>query len=205
MARRHGRGGIVTTTPTRHLPLPPEHAASLTSEAGPDNLSGVMQFIALLAGVEQQVIDCFRHGGGVPYTRYQRFHALMAEDSATVHDAALLDGILPLVPRARRTARAGIDVPDIGCGQGHAVNLMAEAFPASRFTASTSRTPRSLLHRRGRVARADNARFEVCDVTTLDTPTGFDLVTAFDAIHDQAHPGQVLATSPPPFVPAGRS
>ena len=28
----------------------------------------------------------------------------------------------------------GIDVLDIGCGQGHAVNLLARAFPRSRFT-----------------------------------------------------------------------
>ena len=30
--------------------------------------------------------------------------------------------------------RAGLDVADVGCGEGHAVNLMARAFPASRFT-----------------------------------------------------------------------
>ena len=31
-------------------------------------------------------------GGGVPYSAYPRFHQLMAEDSATVHDAVLVDG-----------------------------------------------------------------------------------------------------------------
>ena len=33
----------------------------------------------------------------------------------------------------------------------------------------------------------------VLDVATLDEPESCDLVTAFDAIHDQAHPAQVLA------------
>jgi SAM-dependent methyltransferase len=32
----------------------------------------------------------------------------------------------------------------------------------------------------------------VVDVATLDIHDGFDLVTAFDAIHDQAHPARVL-------------
>jgi trans-aconitate methyltransferase len=30
--------------------------------------------------------------------------------------------------------RAGIDVADIGCGSGHAINVLARAYPASRFT-----------------------------------------------------------------------
>jgi SAM-dependent methyltransferase len=188
-------GRIVTYAPdTARYVLPPEHAASLVRDAGPDNLSHVMQFISLLAGVEQQVVECFRRGGGVPYSAYERFHALMAEDSATVHDAALLDGILPLVPGALDRLAAGIDVADIGCGQGHAINLMAQAFPASRFTGfDFSDAAIAAAQREAESLRLDNARFEVCDVATLDAPSQFDLVAAFDAIHDQAHPSDVLA------------
>ena len=45
----------------------------------------------------------------------------------------LIDTILPLTGLVERL-RAGLDVADVGCGQGHAINLMAQAFPASRFT-----------------------------------------------------------------------
>jgi SAM-dependent methyltransferase len=38
-----------------------------------------------------------------------------------------------------------------------------------------------------------NATFELRDVATLDRHEAFDLVTAFDAIHDQAHPARVLS------------
>lgn len=38
-----------------------------------------------------------------------------------------------------------------------------------------------------------NARFEVCDIATLPADARFDLVTAFDAVHDQVRPRQVLA------------
>jgi 2-polyprenyl-3-methyl-5-hydroxy-6-metoxy-1,4-benzoquinol methylase len=198
-------GRIVTYDPEAGTyALPPEHAASLSRQAGPDNLSGVMQFIALLAGVEQQVVNCFRHGGGVPYSAYERFHALMAEDSATVHDAALLDGILPLVPGAVERLAAGIDVADIGCGQGHAVNLMAEAFPASQFTGfDFSEAAIAAAQREAESLGLVNARFEMCDVATLDTPSQFALVTAFDAIHDHAHPGQVLANIAAALRPGG--
>ena len=78
--------------------LPPEHAAFLTRASGPDNLAGATQFLVLLAGVESSLVECFRQGGGVPYSKYTEFHRLMAEDSGAVFDAALLSAILPLVP-----------------------------------------------------------------------------------------------------------
>jgi len=45
----------------------------------------------------------------------------------------VIDVTLPLVPGLPDRLRQGIDVADVGCGSGHAVNLMAEAFPGSRF------------------------------------------------------------------------
>jgi SAM-dependent methyltransferase len=184
--------------------LPPEHAASLTRDAGPNNLSQVTQFISLLAGVEQRVVECFRRGGGVPYEAYERFHALMAEDSATVHDAALVDGILPLVPGVVERLRSGIDVADIGCGQGHAINLMARAFPASRFTGfDFSEAAIAAGRREADALGLANARFELCDVATLDAADRFDFITAFDAIHDQAQPRQVLANIAAALRPGG--
>ena len=129
-------GSIVDYDPaTDTYALPAERAAVLTRAAGPDNLARLAQYIPVLAEVEQDIVGCFRNGGGVPYARFPRFHAIMAEESAGVFDAALLDGILPLVPGLPERLRAGgLDLADVGCGSGHAINLMAAAFPASRFT-----------------------------------------------------------------------
>jgi len=60
----------------------------------------------------------------------------MAEASGAVHDATLVDVTLLLVPGLVGRLEHGIDVADIGCRSGHAANLMAEAFPRSRFTPS---------------------------------------------------------------------
>jgi SAM-dependent methyltransferase len=174
--------------------LPAEHAAWLTTAAGPNNLARIMQYVPLLAGVEQGIVGCFHAGGGLAYDQFPRFHALMAEDSAAVFDAALVDVIIPLVDGLSERLRDGIDVADIGCGSGHAINVLAQAYPDSRLVGYDFST--EAIH----AARAEadqlgltNARFEVIDVATLDRPESFDLVTAFDAIHDQAHPAQVLA------------
>ena len=109
-------GVVVYDATTGSYLLPAEHAAALTRAAGPENLAAMMQFVGLLAGVETEVSECFRVGGGVPYSEYHEFHRLMAEDSAAVHDAALVDAIVPLVPGLTERLRDGIDVADIGCG-----------------------------------------------------------------------------------------
>ena len=173
--------------------LPPEHAACLTRAAGPENLANLAQFTSLMGNVENSIVDCFRHGGGVPYSRYPAFQSLMAEMSAQVHDAALIGGELALVDGLTDRLATGIDVCDVGCGSGHAINLMAKEYPASRFTGwDFSEEGIAAAEAEAAALGLTNATFEVKDVATIDGSQQFDLITAFDAIHDQAQPARVL-------------
>jgi 2-polyprenyl-3-methyl-5-hydroxy-6-metoxy-1,4-benzoquinol methylase len=172
--------------------LPPEHAALLTRAAGPDNLAFFTQYYALVGEVEQEVVRAFREGGGVPYSSYPRFQQLQSEETGRVYDAALIDVIIPLVPGGVERLQEGIDAVDIGCGQGHAVNLLAKAFPRSRFT-GIDLSDEGIAAARSEAAQAGltNTTFEVCDV--LDLAGTYDLITAFDVIHDLARPAEALA------------
>jgi len=143
--------------------------------------------------VEQGVVTAFQKGGGVPYSAYPRFQELMREESAQVFDATLLNSTLPLVPGLIDRLKDGIDVADVGCGAGHAINLMAQAFPKSRFTGYDFSEQGIALGRQEAASKGlPNASFEVKDVATLDGSLQFNLVTVFDAIHDQAKPARVL-------------
>jgi Rv2258c-like winged HTH domain len=134
-------GGIVEYDPAHGTYwLPPEHALSVTRAAGPGNVGSYTQFIAMLGQVEGDIVASFRDGGGVPYTRFPEFTRLMAEDSAMVFDAALIDTVLPLVEGLPERLVEGIHVADVGCGSGHAINLMASAYPASQFVGYNART-----------------------------------------------------------------
>jgi SAM-dependent methyltransferase len=128
----------------------------------------------------------------------------MAEDSAAVVDHALLDSVLPLVPGLIGALNEGIDVADVGCGSGHAVNVMARAFPASRFRGYDF-SDEAIAAARAETAAlgVTNAHFEVRDVTEFEESAVFDLVTAFDAIHDQAHPARVLGNIHTALRPEG--
>jgi 2-polyprenyl-3-methyl-5-hydroxy-6-metoxy-1,4-benzoquinol methylase len=187
-------GGVVEHDPEdRTYHLPPEHAAFLTRAATPDNIAVTAQFIPVLASVEDRIVESFQKGGGVPYSAYTRFHEVMAEDSGQTVVAALTDYILPLVPGLTGRLEAGIDVLDVGCGSGRALNLMARKFPNSRFTGYDF-SEEAIARARTAAQKHDttNVRFEVKDVATLDEEARYDLITTFDAVHDQADPAAVL-------------
>ncbi|ORW41818.1 methyltransferase [Mycobacterium paraense] len=173
--------------------LPAHRAGVLTRAAGPDNLALVALFLPHLGEVEQKIVGCFREGGGLPYSEFPRFHALMAEQSAAVFDIALIDVVLPLVDELPDRLRAGADVADFGCGSGHAINVMAQAFPASRFT-GIDFSDEAIASGVAEAARLGltNATFESHNLAQLDKREAYDVITVFDAIHDQAQPARVL-------------
>jgi SAM-dependent methyltransferase len=198
-------GGVIDYDPAgATYALPAEHATFLTRAAGPDNMAAFAAYIPMLASVEDAVVDCFRHGGGVPYSSYPRLQELLSEDSGAVFDATLIDSTLPLVPGLVERLRDGIEVADAGCGGGHAINLMAQAFPRSRFTGyDLSEQGIAIARREAESLGLENASFEVKDVATLDEPGRFGLICAFDAIHDQARPAQVLSAIAAALAPGG--
>jgi SAM-dependent methyltransferase len=145
-----------------------------------------------------------RHDGGVPYASFRGFTETMAQLSAPVVDATLVQTTLPLVPGLTERLEAGADVADLGCGAGHALNVMARAFPRSRFTGYDF-SAEGLAAGRAEAERLGltNARFVSQDLAALDARDSFDLITVFDAIHDQAKPRTVLAAIYTALRPGG--
>jgi SAM-dependent methyltransferase len=197
---REWLGALVTAGVVEHdaeagtYRLPPEHAARLTREASPANLAVPMQWISVLGRVEDRIVDCFHSGGGVPYEAFERFHEVMAEDSAQTTLAALDEAILDLEPGLRPRLERGLDALEIGCGRGRALLQLAVTFPRSRFVGyDLSREAVAAANVEASRRDLSNVRFAARDVTVLDEPGRYDLALAFDAIHDQAAPARVLA------------
>ncbi len=184
--------------------LPVEHQALVTRAGGALNLATMMQYTALLGQVEDDVVDAFRTGAGVPYSRYPDFQRLMAEESAAVFDATLLDATIPNIPGAVEALTEGAALADVGCGSGHAVLLLAEAFPNSHFTGFDF-SDEGLETARSRASEAGltNVDFVAVDAAELDATDAFDIVTTFDAIHDQAQPAIVLSNIHRAVKPGG--
>lgn len=176
-------------TATYHLPA--EHAARLT-RASDVNMAVAAQLVTLMGTVEDDIVGCFRAGGGVPYERYGRFHEVMAEESGQTVLPALDTAILPLVPGLQKRLADGIDVLDVGCGRGRAMLQLAAAYPRSRFTGiDLSEDAIGWARAQAEQEGLANVTFEARDLSDFDKtaePGRYDLVTTFDAIHDQARP-----------------
>ncbi|MFW6078429.1 MAG: class I SAM-dependent methyltransferase [Gemmatimonadota bacterium] len=188
-------GRIVEVDESERFRLPPEHAAMLTREA-PENLAVIAQYFPVIGTVENDIVRCFREGGGVPYERFDRFHEVMAEDSGQTVVAALHDQILPLVPGIRDRLAEGIRVVDLGCGRGRALLELAARYPASEFVGiDLSEEAIGWARRRAAEAGLENVEFEARDLSDFDEtaePEAYDFVTTFDAVHDQARPAALL-------------
>ncbi|MFY7066682.1 class I SAM-dependent methyltransferase [Nocardiopsis changdeensis] len=185
--------------------LTSEHAACLTRAAGPGNLARLLPVLSMLARVEDRVEEAFRSGGGVPYSAYEDFQETAAGDSGVLVDASLIGTVLPLVEGMPERLALGADVADVGCGRGRAVNVMGLTYPRSRFVGYDF-SPQAVAYAQGEAdaMRLSNVRFELRDVATLDIEDGFDFITAFDTVHDQAHPARVLAGIHRALRPGGR-
>ncbi len=190
-------GRIVDVDPsTNRFTLPAEHAAFLTRPAGADNIGVFTQYISLLGGVEEEIVECFKKGGGVPYAKFPRFHDVMAEDSGQSVLSSLELHIVPLVPQLPQRLSAGMQMLDVGCGRGRIINRLAELYPKSRFT-GIDLSSEAILSAWEEAAekKLRNIEFIVADLSQFDKTAeaeAFDLVTTFDAVHDQAKPLNVL-------------
>lgn len=173
--------------------LPPEHAMSLTRSSPSGNIAVTAQMVTVAARVEDTIIERFRQGGGTQYCDYHRFHEVMAEDSGQTVVAALFDHILPLVPGLEEKLDAGIEVADVGCGLGRAMQKLAARFPKSRFTGfdlCADAVEQAMAE--AAAQNLSNLTFLACDLSAKEKIGPFDLVTAFDAVHDQKDPQGLL-------------
>jgi ubiquinone/menaquinone biosynthesis C-methylase UbiE len=190
-------GGIVEVdVESRLYVLPPEHAAMLTRAAGPNNMAAFAQYLPVLGAVEDDVLACFKKGGGVPYERYPRVHAVLAESASRALLPRLESQILPLVPHLAQRLRDGIRVLDLGCGSGRVTNHLAAVFPNSRFTGfDLSAQAIATAEAEARTRGMTNSEFQVRDLADFhDTAPerAYEWITSFDAIHDQPQPLNVL-------------
>jgi SAM-dependent methyltransferase len=181
---------------SRTFVLPAEHAVCLTGTSS-RNLAATSQGLAMLARRLEAVTACFSSGGGVPYAAFRPdFTEFMDASWRLLYDGLLIKGFLPAVKGLPERLATGICVADLGCGTGHAINLMAKEYPRSDFVGYDIADDAIARARAEAHAMAlPNARFEVRDVTCLPAEPKFELITTFDAIHDQRDPAAVLRSA----------
>lgn len=197
-------GGIVEMTKTPDgedaFLLPSEHGDLLCRRAGNNNLGVYTQEIPLLTACAMDAVkQGFKTGRGVPFSNYPDFQAFMSELADAKHRKVLIQEFIPYVDQGRLEKRLhqGIRVCDIGCGQGVAACLMAQAYPKSEFVGMDNHET-ALEQARALAESMELSNIEFIDqdaAKICDDPKlcrNFDYVCAFDAVHDQSHPQAAL-------------
>jgi 2-polyprenyl-3-methyl-5-hydroxy-6-metoxy-1,4-benzoquinol methylase len=192
--------------------LPKSCGDLITRRAGNSNLGVYTQEIPLLTSCAlEAVTDGFTTGEGVSYDHYPKFQTFMSQLANAKHRQVLVNEFLPSVDNGRIISRlaSGIQVCDLGCAEGVAVILMAKAFPQSRFVGiDISSEAIDEARRQARRQKIENLDFWVLDAAELKNKREvkglFDYVTAFDAIHDQTRPLDVLLGVNHILTPEGR-
>ncbi len=180
--------------------LPREHADLITRRAGKDNLGVYTQEIPLLTTCAlKEVTKGFATGQGVSYHHYPTFQAFMGQLADAKHHDVLVQTFLPAVAQgeAVRRMRKGMRVCDLGCAEGLALILMAQAFPRSSFVGfDISRQALEKARQSAASLGLSNISFKIQDAALLaeekEWVETFDYVLAFDAIHDQTRPEEAL-------------
>jgi len=191
--------------------LPKDCGDFITRRAGNSNLGVYTQEMPLLTvSALEAVIRGFKTGAGVTYDNYPKFQGFMSQLADAKHVRVLVDRFLPSVDDGRLVGRmqAGIRVCDLGCAEGVALILMAKAFPRSNFVGiDISKDAIAKAQRETRRQQINNLDFMVLDAAllqdNLELKESFDYVTAFDAIHDQTRPLDVLQGIYQILVPDG--
>jgi SAM-dependent methyltransferase len=179
---------------TAQYTLPAEHALLLTG-SNARNLGPISRIVNLLGEQLSTLIERFEDGGGIPYDAYRPDFTHSLDDVwRRVYDEQLANGFLGSINGLNESLTAGIRVLDIGCGTGHALNLLAQAYPKSTFVGyDLAEDAIALAKTEGAEMGLTNVVFDVLDVTHFPTQPAYDLIMAFDAIHDLASPDVVLS------------
>lgn len=177
----------------RSYALPPGHGEVLADGNSVFFVGALAQGVASIGAVMPAVLEAFRSGSGVPYEAYgvdmresisrlNRPGFIKLLGSEWFPAISEIDARLRIEPAAR--------VADLGCGTGWSSIGIAKAYPLVRVDGFDLDAPSigAATRNAEESAVADRVRFEVRDAADPALAGSYDLVAAFETIHDMSNP-----------------
>jgi 2-polyprenyl-3-methyl-5-hydroxy-6-metoxy-1,4-benzoquinol methylase len=176
--------------------LPDEHAYLLASEGTDHFMGGLLLFAPVLLGVAPRVADAFEQGGGVPFEAYGKegIQALDMINRGQYEQRLSPTGWLAPLPDVVARLEGGGRVLDVGCGAGGAAMTLARAFPQATVV-GLDPDEESIRHAKAAAdseQMGERIRFVAKKTGDLEPGEPYDLITAFDCLHDLADPVTTL-------------
>ena len=181
----------------RRYHLPAGHAEVLVDS---ESLSYMTPFLRFLPALPMPaIVEAFRSGKGLPWNAYG---ADAREGQASMNRPHYMQFMgtewLPKIPdvHGRLMADPPARVADIGCGAGWSSIAIAKAYPKVRVDGFDLDETAIEMARRHASENgvADRVQFHVQDAADAALSGRYDLVTAFECVHDLGRPVEALKT-----------
>jgi len=189
--------GFLEVEPDGRFSLPADYREVFVD---PDSLDCMAPFIRMMVGMASPLpalVEAYRTGDGVPYPEYgadtregiaEMNRAMFVNQLATEWFPAVAD------VHERLSADPPARVADLGCGSGWSSIAIARAYPKVSVDGLDLDAASVELARRNAEAEGlgDRVRFRQADAGDPELAGRYDLVTAFECIHDMARPVEAL-------------
>lgn len=190
----------------RRFALPAEHRGALVDPIDGDHLAPFAAMVVGVAGALDDVVEAYRTGGGVPYTRYGAdFRHGQGGINRPAFTSDLVKSWLPAVAGlAERLATPGARVVDVGSGHGWSAIAVKSTWPAADVVGLDTDAASVDDARRHAAGAGVDVRFAVpAPGDGLAEQGPVDVVLVLEALHDMADPVGVLAAARQALRPGG--
>lgn len=183
------------TGPTPRFAIGDGAREALTDVDSLAYLAPLARFVAASGRVIDDLVEAYRHGGGVSW---EQLGADAREAQSAMNRPYFLHALaqesIPAVPALDGLLRAGARVADVGCGEGWSAIGVARQHPDVTVDGFDVDAPSVAAARRHAAAAGvgERVRFSTTDVAALDARGAYDVVMAFECVHDMSHPVAVL-------------
>lgn len=184
--------------PERRYRLPAGHAEVLLDRESVNYLAPLARAVVGVARPLEQLETVFRTGGGIPFEAYgEELRRSVGELNRPLFLHQLGTEYLPSIPDIHRRLSADppARVADMGCGTGWSSIGMARSYPKIRvdgFDLDDASIADARINAR-QAGLDSRVRFEIRDAGDAALTGSYDLVTAFECIHDMSDPVAALA------------
>lgn len=192
--------GILEVDLDRQAPvfsLPEPHSQVLTDELNGSYLAPLARMLTTAGEKMALLLDAYRSGEGVSWEMYgQDMRESQADMNRPFFENDLAGLFAGFGPVHDLMSRPGAKVADIGCGAGWSTLALARAYPEATFHGYDIDLPSIEMATQNAIAAglADRVTFSSDDIAELPPESGYDVVVAFETIHDMAQPVQVLSS-----------
>ncbi|MBB2913680.1 SAM-dependent methyltransferase [Streptosporangium becharense] len=195
--------GILTVGEDGRFALPEAAAEVLTDESSLSYLAPLARMLTGAATQMPALVQAYRTGGGVAWPAFgPDLRESQAEMNRPWYEHALPGALAGVADLDAVLARPGARVVDVGCGGGWSTVALARAYPQASVEGVDIDRPSIELAERNAKEAGVRVGFRHGDADSLEEDA-YDVVFAFECLHDMPRPVDTLAAARRAIRPGG--